>query len=423
MTSQRTELVSGRQKLRHHRQRILALLSVIAVLATAGVTSSAVSPAWAADYPSWNDVVQARKSVTASAAKVAEIKELLRGLQAEVERTQAVALEKGEAFQAAEQKYFEAEFKAGELQAQADAAAAKAEESTLRAGQIAAQLQRSGGGDVPMTLFFDGDNAGNLLSNIGRANLVREQSEAIYATATQDKNTAQALTDQADVAKVILEELKLVAEAAFQEAQTAALAAEDALAASEAHRAELEAQLAALTTNLQATEADYATGVAVRAAAAKAAADKAAAEAAAGAPISNSGWSRPTAGSITSPFGWRLDPIYGVNRYHGGTDVAAGCNVPIYATQSGTVTYAGAYGTYGNFILINHSDGIQSGYAHIVNGGILVSYGQVVGSGQLIARTGTTGRSTGCHLHFEVRRNGGQIDPVAFLRDRGITLG
>jgi murein DD-endopeptidase MepM/ murein hydrolase activator NlpD len=85
--------------------------------------------------------------------------------------------------------------------------------------------------------------------------------------------------------------------------------------------------------------------------------------------------------------------------------------------------YAGPNGTYGNYIRVDHGGGITTGYAHIVNGGIGVNVGQNVSAGTRIASVGSTGASTGCHLHFEVRLNGVAVDPVAYLRDRGIRLG
>jgi murein DD-endopeptidase MepM/ murein hydrolase activator NlpD len=87
------------------------------------------------------------------------------------------------------------------------------------------------------------------------------------------------------------------------------------------------------------------------------------------------------------------------------------------------VAYSGWYGDYGNFILINNGDGTSTAYGHIINGGLLVGVGARVGAGQNIARIGTTGGSTGCHLHYEVRVNGTQVDPVPFMRARGVTLG
>jgi murein DD-endopeptidase MepM/ murein hydrolase activator NlpD len=139
--------------------------------------------------------------------------------------------------------------------------------------------------------------------------------------------------------------------------------------------------------------------------------------------ISLSGWARPAAGYISSPFGWRVNPVSGYYAFHAGTDIAAGCWTNIYAASSGTVVYAGWNGGYGNFILIDHGNGIQTAYGHIVSGGFLVSSGQDIGVGTHIAEVGTTGNSTGCHLHFEVRQNGVAIDNVAYLRSQGISLG
>jgi murein DD-endopeptidase MepM/ murein hydrolase activator NlpD len=105
-----------------------------------------------------------------------------------------------------------------------------------------------------------------------------------------------------------------------------------------------------------------------------------------------------------------------------GTDFGVGCGTPIYAASSGRVIYAGWNGGYGNFVKIDHGGGLTTGYAHIQNGGIHVSVGQNVSVGQVIARVGTTGTSTGCHLHFEVRNYGTATNPVNFLRARGVSL-
>ncbi|MFF2773185.1 M23 family metallopeptidase, partial [Streptomyces bacillaris] len=109
--------------------------------------------------------------------------------------------------------------------------------------------------------------------------------------------------------------------------------------------------------------------------------------------------------------------------YHMGIDIGASCNAPIYAAYRGTVVYAGPDGTHGNYVLIDNGGGIQTGYAHIRNGGILVGIGQGVGAGQPIARVGSTGASTGCHLHYEVIVNGQKIDGIPFMRARQAPLG
>jgi murein DD-endopeptidase MepM/ murein hydrolase activator NlpD len=87
------------------------------------------------------------------------------------------------------------------------------------------------------------------------------------------------------------------------------------------------------------------------------------------------------------------------------------------------VVAAGPNGSYGNFVMIDHGGGVATAYGHVVDGGIRVAVGQTVAAGQPIALVGSTGASTGCHLHFEVRVNGVQIDPLPFMAARGVTLG
>jgi murein DD-endopeptidase MepM/ murein hydrolase activator NlpD len=108
---------------------------------------------------------------------------------------------------------------------------------------------------------------------------------------------------------------------------------------------------------------------------------------------------------------------------HAGVDLAPGCGSAIYAAHEGRVIYSGPNGTFGNYVKIDHGGGWTTGYAHIVSGGIRVKVGDNVSAGTRIASVGSTGASTGCHLHFEVRRNGTAQNPVPFMRDRGITLG
>ncbi|MCP2372441.1 murein DD-endopeptidase MepM/ murein hydrolase activator NlpD [Agromyces terreus] len=137
-------------------------------------------------------------------------------------------------------------------------------------------------------------------------------------------------------------------------------------------------------------------------------------------------WAKPANGRITDNFGPR-DPICTpggcTGSFHRGVDLGTGCRANVVAAASGRVTIAGPYGTYGNFIKIDHGTGTDTAYAHLVDGGVLVKVGQLVTKGQRIGLSGTTGASTGCHLHFEVYRNGSQVDPVPFLEVRGIRLG
>ncbi|UHA75735.1 murein hydrolase activator EnvC family protein [Paenibacillus sp. 481] len=120
---------------------------------------------------------------------------------------------------------------------------------------------------------------------------------------------------------------------------------------------------------------------------------------------------------ISSGFGGRRDPISGRRgAFHGGLDMAAPRGTAIHAAENGVVTVAGWQGGFGNTVIINHGNNLWTLYAHIDRGGILVSEGQEVKRGQQIAKVGTTGYSTGYHLHFEVRVNGERVDPANYLK-------
>ena len=133
-------------------------------------------------------------------------------------------------------------------------------------------------------------------------------------------------------------------------------------------------------------------------------------------------WVLPAVGFISSPFGPRPNrPVAGVNAFHSGTDIASSCGQGIYAATDGTVIRSGYQGTYGNWVLIDHGNGVETGYAH--NSSVEVSRGQSVAAGERIASMGSTGASTGCHLHFETRIDGERVNPEAFMGARGVTLG
>lgn len=132
----------------------------------------------------------------------------------------------------------------------------------------------------------------------------------------------------------------------------------------------------------------------------------------------------PLPGTRTgSPFGWRVHPIHGDRRMHAGQDFPAPQGTPIRAADGGRVIYAGRMRGYGNIVILDHGNGIQTRYAHIRDGGIQVRVGQTVSQGQTIAQVGSTGGSTGPHLHFEVRRNaqagvvsGTPVNPMPYIR-------
>jgi len=121
----------------------------------------------------------------------------------------------------------------------------------------------------------------------------------------------------------------------------------------------------------------------------------------------------PTIGPVTSNFGWRTHPILGTERFHAGIDFGADYGSLIYASEQGRVIYADWYGGYGNAVIVDHGNGMTTLYAHCSD--LYVKDGDVVAKGQPIAAVGSTGFSTGPHLHFELRANGEPIDPAAYL--------
>lgn len=119
---------------------------------------------------------------------------------------------------------------------------------------------------------------------------------------------------------------------------------------------------------------------------------------------------------LSSPFGYRVHPITGKRKLHAGMDMAAPQGTPIYAAESGVVIVAQAWSGYGNCVIIDHGGGLWTLYGHIKNGGILVKKGETVKRGEKIALVGSTGQSTGPHLHFEVRKNSEPVNPAPYLR-------
>ncbi len=115
---------------------------------------------------------------------------------------------------------------------------------------------------------------------------------------------------------------------------------------------------------------------------------------------------------MASGFGYRIDPIYGTSKFHEGMDFASATGTPVYATGNATVLSAGWNSGYGKLVELNHGYGYVTRYAHLSE--ILVKPGQKVNRGDLIGKVGNTGKSTGSHLHYEVRRNGAVQNPVNY---------
>ena len=129
--------------------------------------------------------------------------------------------------------------------------------------------------------------------------------------------------------------------------------------------------------------------------------------------VRSTGFRWPIMGRINSPFGWRQHPVTRRRDFHTGIDIKANRNDPIKAAGSGRVVYSGWMGGYGKVLVIEHNNGQSTLYAHCST--LLAGKGASVSSGQLIAKIGTTGRSTGPHLHFEVRNGNSPVNPIKYL--------
>jgi len=435
------------------RRAALAVGALGALGIGAFSVSSGITAAYAADYPSWDDVQRAKANEAAKGAEISRIQTLIQQLTADVAAKEAAAKVAGDEFFAAQQAYLEQAAVADELQSQADAQAKVADETAKKAGQVATQLYRNGGDDTALELFFSGsaEGADSLLSRLGGMDKLLEYNRTVYENAVAARDQAQSLTDQAKAARDERDRLQKLAEEKMVKAQQAADAAAAALAAKQANLSTLQAQLAALQDTTAKTVAAYQEGERIRKAeeerkrraaeAARRAAEEAARKAREEAAKNNSGgggsggsggggtggsggasgWVRPHGGRISSGYGPRGQQCtsgYCSSHWHLGLDFANGCGAPIFAAAAGTVVYAGYNGGFGNYVKLRHGGGVGTGYGHMSH--IAVGYGQSVRMGQVIGYAGNTGNSFGCHLHFEVYPSGGgTTNPYNWLAARG----
>ncbi len=276
-------------------------------------------------------------------------------------------------------------------------------DAVARAIELYMQGQRSSAVNV-----FDIERAGDFSIGLAYAARVQEVSdrlivdlEALSSQAERERTRLEVeqseLQGQAELLEFQRDERE--ADAALAEERAAEAAAE--LALLEQQMAELQHEVAHIEGEIAALEREEAQIKALIV------------------QQSNGGGTRPGAllrpvpGAVSSPYGYRIHPIYNESRLHTGWDMNAGCGAPIRAAESGTVIFSGWKGGYGNATIIDHGGGMSTLYAHQSRLG--PSYGASVGIGDTIGWVGTTGVSTGCHLHFEVRINGNPVDPAPYL--------
>jgi len=282
------------------------------------------------------------------------------------------------------------------IQADIDASKEDFEESA------ATMYRNAGTGDSSLAVLAfaqdptDGISARRYLTDVSRQ---AEREIDKYGALQDDLDDAQdQLEQQLDAAarareavaaeRAEVERLRAEAEPARAAAEAEEVREAQMLAGISARRDEFEAQYAALQAEQQALGRGVSRG-------------------------SGSGQlSWPCDGDVSSGFGYRVHPISGTRRMHTGLDLGCANGAPIHAAGSGTVTEAGVRGGYGNAVVIDHGDGLATLYAH--QSRITVSVGQQVSEGEVIGYVGSTGQSTGPHLHWEVWVNGTPVDPMGY---------
>jgi len=245
---------------------------------------------------------------------------------------------------------------------------------------------------------------------VNKSNLVAQKAELddkIIQVATKYDMTESEKKQFVKEQAVVATQTSVLSSELQEERQRIIVAEEKAQAA--AKKAEAEAEVKAS----KAEAAAAAKAVEVKQTSKSSTSTSTAAPSSSSSSSNSSGFINPSGGYITSSYGYRIHPITGVNKLHGGTDFGGGG--PIVAAQSGKIVFAGYSSSWGYYVKIDHGNGVQSLYAHMVAGSLLVSSGQQVSQGQQIGTMGTTGSSTGVHLHFEVYVNGSRVDPASYL--------
>ena len=346
---------------------------------------------------------------------------------------------------AQEEKLAAIQSKILELQAEIEALQVVIDQRTEKLNTQARYIQTDAGVTDIASMLLSSENFSDL---VGKITVVSKIVTANKDIVEQQEADQQKVEDS----KVAVEEEKLAAEALKQEI----LISKNNVVA---QKAEIDVQIAQVIENyelteaekngLESTRADLAaqtetisndmvaeeTRIAAERAAAEQAASEAAAVAAAATAANNltasaaptttasssytvnsSGFIKPASGYYSSPFGYRLSPITGGSELHRGQDIAG--SGAISAAQSGTVVTATYHASFGYYVVINHGTingvTVETLYAHM-QPGLLVAPGQTVSQGQQIGIMGTTGDSTGVHLHFEVHENGGLVDPLNYI--------
>ena len=248
-----------------------------------------------------------------------------------------------------------------------------------------------------LDVLLSSDSIGDFFEKLDIVTQIAAHDKRITEELKVEQNKIMAIKAELETDKLALEDSKAELETAKGELD-AKMATRDAMIRKiEGSQSELEAQLKIIEAEEAAVRAQIA-------------------NLAGGGTVYTGGamlWPTPSCKYITSYYGWRLHPVLGYEKLHTGMDIGAGYNANIIAAASGTVITAKYNSAYGNYVVIDHGGGVCTLYAH--QSSMAVSVGQYVNAGQVIGYVGSTGYSTGPHLHFEVIVNGSTVDPLGYV--------
>jgi murein DD-endopeptidase MepM/ murein hydrolase activator NlpD len=388
---------------------LAAALSVAAVTAPLAARAGAQQ----SDQDKARQLYQQKEATDAEAeaakARVADLQKQRQALDASLTSLEGRVAAANQRFAAAQADADRFAALAAEIQAKVDETVrqlTKAQDD-MRRSALLLYTQHDGGGSAILGLLSSTDGSGRLVE--GQHYLQRVSTKRRH-----DATRVTRLKSDLDAQKTQVAEQQKAADdarnaAAAEKDQLDALIAEQARsrAAAASNEQQTNTLVAGLSAKSAAIEADL-----------TATSNRIAGDLASGGDSGPgpTGFIRPVNGPITSPFGYRSDPITGVQTFHSGIDFGAACGTPIKAANNGTVYQVvpeASSGGYGNMTIIKHGGNIATLYAH--QSSIIVSPGQVVAIGQVIGYVGTTGKSTGCHLHWEVRVNGTPVNPAGYL--------
>ena len=252
---------TARARVRTKSKRLLSAVAMGAVSAVTASVAAAGGAAFAApDYPSWNDVEKAKQNESTKQAEIATLGELLNGLASQAAKAVTTAQIAAEAYRVTQDALDAATLRETSLSEQAATAEATAATSKMRAGLIAAHLAKSGASGLSLNLFLNGNSADDLLSQLGTASKLSEQSEQIYTEAVQDKNAAESLGEQAASATEERERLTEESKTTFDAATASSTAAEAAYNTQQRKSSELFEQLALLKDTTAEAERSFHAG-------------------------------------------------------------------------------------------------------------------------------------------------------------------